>query len=116
MKKKFYLLIYFLTVYFSLEAQEKYIIPRDYNNLSFKEFVTKAERQFDIKFLYKEEWVKDLKLGDYPGCKTLSCLLENLFKNTLLYFFIDDSENVVITIMLLSFQQRPKKIRVFLKQ
>jgi hypothetical protein len=41
--------------------------------------------------------VKDLKLGDYPGCTALSCVLDNLFRNSTFYYFIDDSENVVIT-------------------
>ncbi|MCX6320654.1 MAG: TonB-dependent receptor [Bacteroidia bacterium] len=97
MKLKIHLLILILTLTCTLKAQEKYIIPWDYKDLSFKEFVIKAESQFNIKFLYKDEWVKDLKLGDYSGCTSLSCVLDNLFKSTLLYYFIDDSENVVIT-------------------
>lgn len=97
MKLKIYLLILFLPLTCTLSAQEKYTLPWDYKDLSFDEFVIKSENQFKIKFLYKAEWVKDLKLGDYSGCKSLTCVLENLFKNTKLYFFIDDSENVVIT-------------------
>jgi len=97
MRFKIHLLILILTCTCTLKAQEKYTITWDNKNLSFKEFVIKAEKQFNIKFLYKEEWVKDLKSGDYSGCTTLSCVLDNLFKNTSLYYFIDDSENVVIT-------------------
>jgi hypothetical protein len=99
MKLKLHLLILTLTLTLTctLKAQEKYTVPWDYKDLSFNEFVIKAEKQFNIKFLYKEEWVKDLKLGEYPGCKNLDCVLNNLFKNTQFYFLIDDSENVVIT-------------------
>jgi hypothetical protein len=69
----------------------------DYRNLNFKDFVIKAEKQFNIKFLYKEEWVKDLKIGDYSNCKTLTCVLDNLFNNSLIFYYIDDSENLIIT-------------------
>ena len=92
-----YLLVFIIIVPCALFAQEKYTIHRDYKDLSFKEFAVKVESQNDIKFLYKEEWVKDLKLGDYSGCITLSCVLDNLFRGTSLCFFIDDSENVIIT-------------------
>lgn len=97
MKLKIYLLIFFLPFGFILSAQENFTMPWDYKDLSFNEFVIKTENQFNLKFLYKEEWVKDLKLGDYSGCKNLVCVLNNLFKDTQLNFFIDDSENVVIT-------------------
>jgi hypothetical protein len=97
MKLKIRFLLFSLTVTSALVAQEKYTIPWVYKDLAFKEFVIKTENQFNLKFLYKDEWVKDLKLGDYKDCRALSCVLDNLFKNTLLYYFIDDSENVVIT-------------------
>lgn len=80
-----------------MSAQENYVIAWDYKNLSFNEFVTRTESQFSIRFLYREDWVKDLKLGNYPGCLDLGCILANLFRNTDLYFLIDDSENVIIT-------------------
>jgi len=80
-----------------LSAQEKYPISWNYNGMTFREFSLRAESQFDIRFLYKDEWVKDLKLGSYPVCKSLSCVLDNLFRGNDLYYYIDDSQNVVIT-------------------
>jgi len=97
MKLKIHLLIFFIYLTSSLKGQERFTIPWDYKDLSFKEFAIKAENQFNIKFLYKNEWVKDLKLSDFPGCNSLLCVLDNLFKNSSLYYFIDDFENVVIT-------------------
>lgn len=97
MKLKIPLLIFILTFTCILKGQEKYSISWAYKDLSFMEFVIKVENQYNINFLYKDEWVKDLKLGDYTGCTTLSCVLDNLFRNTTIYYFIDDSENVVIT-------------------
>jgi hypothetical protein len=88
-----------LTMFLSLSmgAQEKYKISWDYKDLSFKDFVSKAESLLPVKFYYKDEWVNDLKLSDFNGCGNLSCILDNLFRGTLLFYFIDDSGNVVIT-------------------
>ena len=81
----------------NLKAQEQYKISWDYKDLSFKEFVIKAESQLPVKFYYKDDWVTDLKMSYNSGCNTLSCALDNLFKGTLLYYYIDDSGNVIIT-------------------
>jgi hypothetical protein len=97
MQPRVFLSIFLLLFTIILSAQDNYTISWDYKELSFNEFVTRTENQFNLRFLYKEEWVKDLKLGDYYGCKNLECILANLFKNTNLYFLIDDSENVLIT-------------------
>ena len=99
MKVKILLLILILTSTFTLtlKAQEKYAISWRYEDLTFKEFALKIERQFNIKFLYKDEWVKDLRIEQYPGCSSLYCIMDNLFKNTHLYYFLDDSVNLVIT-------------------
>jgi hypothetical protein len=97
MKLKIYLLIFILTFTTFLKGQEKYSIPFVYKDLPFKEFVSKVENQYKIKFLYKDDWVKELKLEDFPGCTSLSCILDNLFRNTRLFYYFDDSENVIIT-------------------
>ena len=78
-------------------AQEKYAISEDLKGLTFKEFAAKTEKQFKVKYFYREEWVHDLKLGDYPDCSTLPCILDDLFKGTSLYFLIEESGNIVIT-------------------
>jgi hypothetical protein len=78
-------------------AQEKYAISADLKGLTFKEFAAKTEKQFKVKYFYREEWVHNLKIGDYPDCSTLPCILDNLFKGTSLYFLIEESGNIVIT-------------------
>ena len=97
MKLKIQILILILTLTSSLAAQEKYKITWNYKDLSFKEFVTKAESAFNVKFYYKDEWVSNLKLSDYPDCTTLPCVLDYLLRGTTLYYFIDESGSIVIT-------------------
>lgn len=97
MRFKFYTLIVLLFLSTSLPGQEKQQIPVEIRGLSFKEFVARTERLLSVKFFYKYEWVENLKLGDYPDCKTLPCILDNLFTGTSLFYLIEESGNIVIT-------------------
>jgi hypothetical protein len=97
MKLKIHILILILSFTFNLGAQEKYKISGNYKDLSFKDFVTIAESIFDVKFFYKNEWLNNLKLGDYADCTTISCVLDNLFRGTTLHYIIEESGNIVIT-------------------
>src|SRR5450759_2238996 len=97
MKLKIHILILLLSVSVSLEAQEKYKISANFKDLSFTDFVTKVESALPVKFYYMDEWVKDLRTGDYPECTTLQCVIDNLLKGTTLYYYIDDFGNIVLT-------------------
>jgi len=80
-----------------LSAQEGLTIKWDYSGLSFREFADKAERTDSVRFFFREEWVDNLKMGDYDGPVLLSELLTSLFRGSKLYFFISRNQNVVIT-------------------
>ena len=97
MKLKFPVLILILSLSLNLGAQEKYRILSNFKGLKFKEFAARTEKLFAIKFFYKDEWVSSLKIGDYSDCQTLSCVMDNLFKGTSLYYIIEESGNIVIT-------------------
>jgi hypothetical protein len=97
MKLKIYILILILSLTVNLGAQEKYRITSNYKDISFIDFVTRVESILPVRFFYRDDWVKDLNLGDYQSCTTLSCVLDNLLKGTSLYYYIDDFGNVVIT-------------------
>ncbi len=81
----------------TLGAQEKYKISSNFKDVPFIDFVSEVERILPVKFFYIEEWVKDLRLGDYPDCTSLSCVMDNLLRGTTLYYYIDTFGNVVIT-------------------
>src|ERR1035437_4769111 len=97
MKLKIHILILLLLLSINLGAQEKYGISSHYKDISFTDFVTKVESILPVKFYYIDDWVKDLKLGDYPDCTTLQCVMDNLLRGTSLYYYIDEFGNVVIT-------------------
>jgi hypothetical protein len=95
LKIPFFFLLLSLTI--SLGAQEKYSLSSNYKDISFSDFVTKVENILPVKFYYVDDWIKDLKIGDYPECTTLQCIMDNVLKGTTLYYYIDDSGNVVLT-------------------
>ena len=97
MKIKIHLILLLLFLTCNLKGQDKYNITWAYKDFSFKEFVKKAESLLAVKFFYKDDWVNGMKLNNYTVCTTLSCVLDNLFMGTSLYYYIDDSGNVVIT-------------------
>jgi hypothetical protein len=78
-------------------GQDKYAVNWNYKGLPFSDFVAAAETNFKVKFFYREEWITDLMMGDYPGAKTLEGILDNLFRGKSLYYLIDKSGNVILT-------------------
>ena len=81
----------------SLKAQEQYAISGDYDGLSFKDFATRVENQLNVRFFYKDEWVKDIVVREYIECSDLKCILDKLFSDRDLFYYIDKAGNVVIT-------------------
>jgi len=118
MKLKIILFIIAFTLAGYVEAQEVYAINWDYKDQSFAEFRIRVEDQFNLKFLFKEEWVRDLKLTEYQGCNDLNCILNNLFRNRSLYYFFDESDNVIITkdFAILKENEAPGDKEAFLKE
>jgi hypothetical protein len=80
-----------------LSAQDDIKIVWDYNNLSFKQFITAAEEQTGARFYFRDEWVEDLRPGDYPGKESLFELFSEMFKDRFLYFYRNKDGDVIIT-------------------
>jgi len=97
MKFKIHILILLVSLSLNLAAQDKFKISSNFKDIPFTDFAAKVESILPVRFFYMEEWVKDLKLGDYPGCTTLECIMDNLIKGTTLYYYIDGFGNVIIT-------------------
>lgn len=98
MKLKDLLFIFFLLFPLLINGQEKnYQVIWNYNGQTFTQFAQHAEKEFNIRFFYKEEWITDLTLNEYPGSLSLKGILDNLFRNKSLYYFIDEEGNVILT-------------------
>jgi len=97
MKLKILFVAFLLNFPVSMMGQDKYAVSWDYKNMPFSDFVAAAESNFKVKFFYKKEWVTNLIMGDYQGVITMEGILDNLFRGKSLYYFIDESGNVVLT-------------------
>ena len=99
MKLRIHILVLLLFLFFSLNlaAQERYPLSSEFKNLSFEDFVTRVESILPVKFFYLDDWVKDLKVKDYAGCTSLQCIMDSLLRSTTLYYYIDETGNVVLT-------------------
>jgi hypothetical protein len=80
-----------------VEAQQEIKIGWDYSGLGFSDFTAKAESHDSLRFFYMDEWVSDLKLGEFEGAVLLSELLDDLFRGKSLYYYIDDARNIIVT-------------------
>jgi hypothetical protein len=96
-KKKIHILILILSIAINTRAQDKYTFPEGDKNYSFTDFVSAAEKLYPIHFFYKDEWVKGVTVHVTAECNTLSCILNHAFERTPLYYFIEESGNIVIT-------------------
>lgn len=97
MRQIFSLLIFLLLLAPRSAAQDKYTVSWDYGNTSFREFVEKAESTLPVRFFFRDEWIEGLIVPRFRTCLNLTCILENLFRGTALFFKIDDAGNIIIT-------------------
>jgi hypothetical protein len=99
MKGKFKIVLIILSFFLFgiVEAQKEIKIGWNYSGLSFSEFATKAESNNNLRFFYMDDWVSDLRLGEFRDTILLSDLLDIVFKDKSLYFHIDETGNVIIT-------------------
>jgi|WetSurMetagenome_2_1015567.scaffolds.fasta_scaffold00002_28 hypothetical protein len=97
MKLRIGFFIFFISFATILMAQEKYPVTWNYARSSFSEFVKSAETNLPVRFFYKDEWISGIVLPEFRSCRSLSCILDNLFRNTSLFYNIDEEGNIVIT-------------------
>lgn len=97
MKKKIFFLAFAFLVSGLLTAQVDRRITWDYSGQSFGEFVESAEKELGLKFFFREEWVSGMRPGIFPGMGSLGDLLDNMFRDKSLFWFIDEWGNVIIT-------------------
>ena len=69
----------------------------NYEGTAFKEFVSKAESHFNVRFYFKDEWTERLVMPDIGNEPRLNDLLNRLFAGKAIFYFIDEMGNVIVT-------------------
>jgi hypothetical protein len=80
-----------------IKAQGDIKITWNYDGLTFKQFVAVAEEKTGIRFFFRDDWVQEIKPGDYPGITLLTELFGKMFKGKFLYFYRDANGDFIIT-------------------
>jgi hypothetical protein len=78
-------------------AQDKYQVTWNHEGMPFIQFAEKAETELKVRFFFKDDWVKDLKIAGTAQDNNLESILSSTLKGTTLYFYIDESGNIVLT-------------------
>ncbi|MGE5406106.1 MAG: TonB-dependent receptor [Methanosarcina sp.] len=98
MRLKAFLFLFYMLFPLFVNAQAKdYTVTWNYSGQTLDQFAETAEKQLGVRFFYREEWVSGLSLKEYPGVNSLKGILDNLFRNKSLYYFIDEAGNIVLT-------------------
>ncbi len=92
--------IFLILFVFSISAsfaQETLTYTFQFENTPLKDAIRTFEDKTNYRFFYLDEWFVDTKVDGEFNDQTVSVVLESIFKNTLLNFYITDDDKVIIT-------------------
>jgi hypothetical protein len=89
-------IIIFLSLLLFLDASgqqpDTFVVSGSYINIPFEEFVKDLETKTSIRFYYKKEWIKDVKINSSDTIIKLSGILNDQLKSTGLRFLIEGND------------------------
>lgn len=97
MRIRSYIICFLLLTAPAAPSQEHYRIGWDYVGNTFEEFVRKAESAYPVKFFYRDEWIRDLKLGRYGDKDLLFEILDTLFSGKQIHYYTDNTGRIILT-------------------
>lgn len=94
--------LFVLGLFFSLSIQtfcqsNDILISKDYNNLSWKEFVTIIEQENSVRFYYNSNDFPDFQISGIDQKVSLPELLSNILEKYDVFVSVDDIGNVFLT-------------------
>ena len=99
-------LIILIILAHSYAAAQGPLISGDFRDLPFDEFVREVEEQVPVKFVYRKEWTRDLRISaSGENMELYKILSDHLSRNDLYYFFSDDyrifitRDNPLVTVL-----------------
>lgn len=77
------------------QTSEKLMSSKTYNDLPMVDFIQEIETSYDVRFIFKEQWIENMTVsGSYSG-QTLSRALTNIFSDNNLSVVVR-GQNVVV--------------------
>jgi len=96
--RKPFLILFILLFHFVHSQNETVKISITYTNLSKTDILKKIEKITNYTFYFVEDWLDDNQLvsGQYQN-STLEIILDNLFKNSIINYYITSDNKVILT-------------------
>lgn len=97
MKKIFLLvLLFYFQVSFSQDEPTE-TVSLDFNNLALIEVLEQLEKKTSHTFFFIEDWLQDIKVSGTYNNTPITKVLEDVFQNTVLNYFLLDGEKIILT-------------------
>lgn len=92
---KLLIVLTFLSADLFAQTSQRLMSDKNYQDVSMADFIGEIQNDFGVRFIYKEDWVKDMRVsGSFSG-KTLSQALTSIFtENNLSIVF--RGQNIVV--------------------
>lgn len=99
-----FILIFILISFFSYSQT----LTLEFNDTSLKEVIIEIENKTDYKFYFVEEWLLNIKVNGKFENLEIPTVLETIFNQTELNFFIDSNKKIVLTRNNIIYPQLPE--------
>ncbi len=95
--------------YFTIsQAQEDKLVSLSFDNLSLKQVLIQIEENTDYRFYYVDSWLGDKTVSGNYQKVSLNIVLEDIFKDTILNFYITKDNAVIVTQNSVIYDELPK--------
>ncbi|GAI36228.1 unnamed protein product, partial [marine sediment metagenome] len=73
------------------------LIDIQFRDADFTEFVQLVESKYPVRFHYRQDWVRSIRITDTTGRHQLNTILDNAFGGRDVYYYADRYGNIIIT-------------------
>ncbi len=68
-----------------------------FRDIEFTEFVRLVEAEYPVRFHYRQDWIRLIRITDTTRQHQLNTILENAFEGRDIYYYADRFGNIIIT-------------------
>ena len=94
---KYYIAIFLLVVTSIVQAQEERLVTVSYEDVTIEEAILSIEQKTPYTFYFVATWFKSKKVSGAYNDADLSTILDDLFNDTVINYFILDDAKVILT-------------------
>jgi hypothetical protein len=72
------------------------VISGDFRGLTFKAFAAEVERQLPVRFVFRDEWVRDVRMTAYGDSLDLKKVLDKDLSGKNLFYYLDEYNRIFV--------------------